>query len=134
MVRPQRGEAEVGPDLALLDEMGHRLVLRDFPDRYAERTREELITAYEQHNAEVRTEVPSDRLLEFDVTQGWEPLCEFLGTDVPDEPFPRLNDTAQFRELFRLDADPAPRAEPFTRIELESRFGAAIPGGSDLSA
>ena len=134
MVRPQRGEAEVGPDLALLDEMGHRLVLRDFPDRYAERTREELIAAYEQHNAEVRTEVPSDRLLEFDVTQGWEPLCEFLGTDVPDEPFPRLNDTAQFRELFRLDADPAPRAEPFTRIELESRFGAAIPGGSDLSA
>lgn len=25
---------------------------------------------------------------------GWEPLCEFLGVPVPNQPFPRANDTA----------------------------------------
>ena len=36
----------------------------------------------------VRAEVPADRLLVYEVTQGWEPLCAFLGVPVPDEPFP----------------------------------------------
>jgi hypothetical protein len=31
---------------------------------------------------EVRRHVPADRLLEFKVTDGWEPLCRFLGIDV----------------------------------------------------
>ena len=35
------------------------------------------------------------RLLVFDVTEGWEPLCKFLGVQVPDGSFPRVNDTAQ---------------------------------------
>jgi Sulfotransferase domain len=32
--------------------------------------------------------VPADRLLVYEVTHGWEPLCAFLGVPVPDEPFP----------------------------------------------
>lgn len=27
-----------------------------------------------------------------DLSDGWEPLCKFLGVPVPDEPFPRAND------------------------------------------
>ncbi len=27
-----------------------------------------------------------------DLSEGWEPLCQFLGVPVPDEPFPRAND------------------------------------------
>lgn len=40
----------------------------------------------------VRNTVPKDRLLEFDVKQGWGPLCDFLGKPVPSVPFPHIND------------------------------------------
>jgi len=42
---------------------------------------------------QVIKEVPPDRLLVFDVREGWEPLCKFLGVPKPDEPFPNINDT-----------------------------------------
>ena len=32
---------------------------------------------------------------------GWEPLCEFLGVEVPDKPFPHLNDADTFRRFVR---------------------------------
>ena len=41
----------------------------------------------------VKKTVPKDRLLVFSVKEGWEPLCKFLDVPVPDEPFPRVNDT-----------------------------------------
>lgn len=49
-------------------------------------------------NDEVKAAVPADRLLVWDPGEGWEPLCEFLGVEVPAEPLPRLNDTSSFRE------------------------------------
>ena len=53
--------------------------------------------AYKEHYALVRGLVPPERLLEFDVRQGWGPLCAFLGKDVPDVPFPHVNDGRMFR-------------------------------------
>lgn len=50
------------------------------------------VAAFERHNQEVMSTVPADRLLVFNVKEGWEPLCEFLGLAVPEVPFPRLND------------------------------------------
>ena len=47
---------------------------------------------YLDHYAHVRSVVPKDRLLEFKSQDGWEPLCNFLGKDIPDEPYPRIND------------------------------------------
>lgn len=44
----------------------------------------------------VRGMVPKDRLLEWSVDDGWEPLCEFLGKPVPEEPFPHTNTAAGF--------------------------------------
>lgn len=55
------------------------------------------IRAFVDHTAEVERVVPSERLLVFDVKQGWEPLCRFLGVPVPDGPFPRANDTKEFK-------------------------------------
>jgi Sulfotransferase domain len=52
--------------------------------------------AFLRHNAAVREEIPPERLLVFEVSEGWRPLCDFLGTDVPGEAFPRLNDPAAF--------------------------------------
>jgi hypothetical protein len=48
------------------------------------------------HDEEVERTIPAKRLLVHEVSQGWEPLCRFLGADVPDEPFPRVNTTEEF--------------------------------------
>jgi hypothetical protein len=47
----------------------------------------------------VRSYLPSHRLLVYEVRQGWQPLCDFLEVRVPDEPFPRLNDSEAFKDL-----------------------------------
>ena len=53
--------------------------------------REHLIQTFNKHAEAVKQEVPADRLLVFEAKQGWQPLCEFLEVDVPDEPFPHAN-------------------------------------------
>jgi Sulfotransferase domain len=55
------------------------------------------IETYKRHNAEARRQVPPERLLVYDVKEGWAPLCDFLGVEVPDQPFPHLNDTKEMR-------------------------------------
>lgn len=55
------------------------------------------IEVFRRHNAAVRAEVPADRLLVYEVKQGWGPLCAFLGVPAPEEAFPHVNDTASFR-------------------------------------
>lgn len=52
---------------------------------------------YREHSAMIRGLVPKERLLEWSVEDGWEPLCKFLGKEVPDVPFPRTNDAAGFK-------------------------------------
>ena len=60
------------------------------------------IEVFERHNEEVRERVPPDKLLVYEVKEGWKPLCEFLGVEVPeDKPFPHLNDTDTFRKMVR---------------------------------
>lgn len=49
---------------------------------------------YDEYYRNIRETVPSERRLEYKMGDGWEPLCAFLGKDVPDMPFPRLNDNA----------------------------------------
>ena len=63
--------------------------------------KQKTLSIFENHNREVREYVPSDRLLVFEVKQGWSPLCNFLGVDIPDEPFPHVNDTESFLENMR---------------------------------
>jgi sulfotransferase family protein len=55
------------------------------------------IAVFRQHIEEVKQRIPPEKLLVYDVKQGWEPLCAFLGVEVPkDTPFPHLNDRASF--------------------------------------
>ncbi|HEY0604970.1 MAG TPA: sulfotransferase [Herpetosiphonaceae bacterium] len=64
--------------------------------------RQHAIDVFNRYNADVERHVPADRLLVYDVKQGWEPLCAFLGVPVPEgKPFPHLNDTAEFRKAIR---------------------------------
>lgn len=60
------------------------------------------LNVFEEHVREVRSVVPADRLLIFDVKQGWGPLCDFLKVPVPgDRPFPWLNDIASVKARLR---------------------------------
>ena len=59
------------------------------------------IKKFEEWNAEVIATVPAEQLLVFEASQGWEPLCNFLGKPVPDTPFPVTNK----RELFKGKID-----------------------------
>lgn len=57
------------------------------------------IEHYESHIKYLKRVVPQGQLFFFDVKDGWEPLCKILGRDVPDVPFPRVNDSKATEEL-----------------------------------
>lgn len=59
--------------------------------------------AFEQHNADVRASIPDDRLVEWQPGDGWDPICNALGLPVPDEPYPHVNTTADFRAMTGME-------------------------------
>jgi Sulfotransferase domain len=61
----------------------------------------ELKTAFAAHNEAVKAAIPAKQLLVYEVKQGWEPLCAFLGKSVPTDAFPRTNDRAEFWERIK---------------------------------
>ena len=74
------------PTLLRLDEIMRPLVWDGvFGGRFADRVH--AIRVFERHVREVRRRVPPERLLVYRVSQGWPPLCEFLGVPVPAGPF-----------------------------------------------
>jgi hypothetical protein len=54
---------------------------------------------YREHNDMVRRKVAPERLLVFKLSDGWGPLCDFLGKEVPDVPFPRVNEAEEFKKM-----------------------------------
>jgi len=70
------------------------------------------LKVFERHLTEVEQAFDPERLLVFEVTQGWEPLCEFVGVPVPDEPFPRTNDQASFAEHIAHRRSVGSRVDP----------------------
>jgi hypothetical protein len=87
--------------VAVHHEMTRQLVLEQAlggrPD-----DRAHAIRCYEDHNEAVRSEVASDRLILHEVGAGWEPLCIGLNLPVPDKPYPKTNNTKEFRERMAL--------------------------------
>lgn len=61
--------------------------------------KEYAIEVYHNHNQEAIQSVDPGNLLVYDVKQGWEPLCAFLGVDVPPEDFPHANSSESTREV-----------------------------------
>lgn len=55
------------------------------------------MAGYQAHLEAVRATIAPDRLLEWTAGDGWAPLCAALGVAVPDEPFPHVNTTEEFR-------------------------------------
>jgi hypothetical protein len=87
---------------AAFDQMFRKVIGALFDQRI--RDHDHVIGVFERHNAEVRRRIPPERLLVYEVSQGWEPLCTFLGVPVPDAPMPKTNTTEEFlarREALR---------------------------------
>ena len=61
--------------------------------------RDFMVAAFERHTAEVKRAIEADRLLLFEASQGWQPLCAFLGVAVPPTPFPRVNSRADMMAM-----------------------------------
>jgi hypothetical protein len=89
--------------LYFLDTIGMGMIQPEFFKKVACRDcfhnkfdKESIIACYNEHNESVKKECPKDKLLVYNVEEGWEPLCAFLNKPIPAEPFPRVNDTKEF--------------------------------------
>ena len=83
------------PHMNAIAEMAHRSIeAQVFDNRMSDRAHATRV--FRQHIAEVQSEVPGDRLLTFDLRDGWRPLCAFLDVDAPDMPFPKTNSSREF--------------------------------------
>lgn len=60
------------------------------------------IAAFQRNIEEVKKHVPAEKLLVYNVSQGWEPLCQFLGVAIPSTPFPKVNTSEEFPHLVKL--------------------------------
>ncbi|MER5470015.1 sulfotransferase family protein [Streptomyces sp. NPDC002935] len=77
-----------------------------FGGRFADK--DHAIEVYHRHNEDVVRALGKDNVLVYEVKQGWEPLCAFLGTEVPPEEFPRANDAASMRRRIAQAAGAGP--------------------------
>lgn len=83
---------------------------------------------YEEHNQAVKAAVPRGNLLIFNVKEGWEPLCQFLGKPIPQEPFPKVFDTKEYREV----VNKFPGQRRIKKIRRLVFFAIVIMGGVAL--
>jgi hypothetical protein len=89
------------PGMGRAARMNDRLIWEDTFGGSLE-DRERAIEVFNRHNEEVKERVPAEKLLVYEVKEGWGPLSEFLGVEVPeDKPYPHLNDTDTFRMMIR---------------------------------
>ena len=97
-----RHEAPPDPGMQAQMKMAKSMLANRFTPNWFEEG--EAKRAYEAHNATVRASVPSDRLVDWQPGDGWDPICTALGLPVPDAPFPHVNTTDEFRAMVGLDA------------------------------
>lgn len=92
------GDMTLPPHIRAMSDAGKELIVQQtFGGNAGDR--DAALAAYRLRIEQVRAAVAPERLLLFDVAQGWEPLCRFLGKPVPDTPFPHKNTQLQFWDL-----------------------------------
>ena len=89
------------PALADFIAFPRELLTKKFTEQWLDES--EAKRAYELHNARVRDLVPKDRLVEWQAGDGWAPLCAALDVPIPNEPFPHVNTTEEFRSRVGMD-------------------------------
>lgn len=88
-IKPGNDPASVGVKLISEATFGGRL-----------HDRAHALSVFRAHIEEVQASLPPERLLTYDVRDGWQPLCGFLDKPIPDIPFPRTNSTDEFKANF----------------------------------
>ena len=91
----ERLESDAPPPMRAWHDMVNRLITEKTFG--GDMSKSNVLKIYNAHNAEVKRTIPPARRLDFDVAQGWPPLCKFLGVPVPETQFPKTNSTADFR-------------------------------------
>lgn len=81
-------------------EFFEQCVWKDFEEHILDK--EFMVNYFHDRVEAIKAEVPADKLLVFDVKEGWGPLCEFLEVEIPDKEFPRVNSRDETRKI--LDA------------------------------
>ncbi|KAL2147136.1 hypothetical protein VTI28DRAFT_566 [Corynascus sepedonium] len=79
-----------------------RLIFGFFGARTREGCEKNAKMVYERYYEDVRKAVPENRRLEYEISQGWAPLCEFLGVEVPNTEFPWVNSQVEFHEEIKV--------------------------------
>ena len=74
-----------------------KAVWRDFGERIEDR--DFMTDVFRRHREEAEQAIPPERLLVYEVGDGWEPLCEFLDVPVPSSPFPHANSRAEMQQM-----------------------------------
>jgi uncharacterized protein YndB with AHSA1/START domain len=69
--------------------------------------RQHVIEVFNRHNEAVIKTVEPAKLLVFEAQNGWPTLCEFLGKDLPSEPYPRVNSTEDFKSIWHKASEKA---------------------------
>ncbi|KAJ5689678.1 hypothetical protein N7462_004070 [Penicillium macrosclerotiorum] len=64
-----------------------------------EQAEKKSLDVYRRHNALVEANTSPQNLLHFDLKDGWEPLCTFLGKEVPQVPFPNINEGDAVKDI-----------------------------------
>lgn len=85
------------PPIAAIFETMDKIIVKD---TFGGLDRASSIAAYRRNNEKVRATIPAENLLIFTPSDGWDPLCRFLGVEVPNTPFPRSNARDEFWALF----------------------------------
>lgn len=85
-----------------LDDVTHLYMRGMFRANTREELRENAKMVYTEHYEMIRRITPKERLLEFKLKDGWEPLCKFLEKEVPDCPFPMVNDAEAIKEVISI--------------------------------
>lgn len=73
---------------AVWDVMDNRMQDKDY-----------MIEFFQNRTAEIETTIAPERLLVYRVSEGWGPLCEFLGVPVPNMEFPRINSREETKQM-----------------------------------
>lgn len=107
--------------------MAEKAVFADFGDHRHDR--DFMVPYFERRTEEIKAALPEDRLLVYEVKQGWEPLCEFLGVPVPDRPFPRVNSRAETAEMIKTMIGSADGTIPDDVRDLVGDAFGEKPGG-----
>ena len=83
-----------------MDMIDRTVWIGEFSGRFEDK--EFAVDVYNKHIELVKKVIPAERLLIHSAKDGWQPLCDFLGVPVPDEPYPWVNESINFKRNLRI--------------------------------